>query len=301
MLNFEHCLRPVFTENIFAQLQNGRSINLIGQPGTGRKRLLEDLKRLKLLKTTVVLVNMKTCRESYQRLLTEIWEQTGKNSAVPNNLTDLLRKFQTGNRRVWLLLDNFDALLNEVQLDEFYNEKFFETLNSIKNKPHCVLLCVTHKPHDQSVVITPNGVHRNSWLDLEKEYLPSLNYLELKAEVARHRLPWTETGIQEFTEAIYLFEEPCRLLEFMLKKVKNREDTSLNETLRLEKWRKQFAQVEQPNQMRTTRGWFALANRILLFCKLLRLDKLKNHIPFSKAAKALADLIGNSAKKTGEK
>jgi len=48
MPNANYCLRPVFTERIIQLLQRGRSINLIGAEGTGRKRLLEDIQKSNL-------------------------------------------------------------------------------------------------------------------------------------------------------------------------------------------------------------------------------------------------------------
>ncbi|MFK5970184.1 MAG: hypothetical protein QM487_08725 [Candidatus Marithrix sp.] len=41
--NYNHCLRPIFTENIVKTLQRGELINIYGAKGQGRKRLLEDL------------------------------------------------------------------------------------------------------------------------------------------------------------------------------------------------------------------------------------------------------------------
>jgi hypothetical protein len=42
---FAHCLRPLFTENLLKDLQAGISLNLVGDPGQGRWRLLEDLQK----------------------------------------------------------------------------------------------------------------------------------------------------------------------------------------------------------------------------------------------------------------
>ena len=40
MPNYDHCLRPIFTERIIQLLQHGKSLNLIGTEATGMSRVV---------------------------------------------------------------------------------------------------------------------------------------------------------------------------------------------------------------------------------------------------------------------
>jgi hypothetical protein len=67
-----------------------------------------------------------------------------------------------------LLLHHFDALLNNPDIHLGFGPRFFDQLNSLRNQ-RITLLCVTERPHDQSVVFSEGKPHGGSWLDLQQE------------------------------------------------------------------------------------------------------------------------------------
>src|SRR4030042_6539865 len=159
MLNYDHCLRPVFTERIVQLLQRGRSINLIGAKGTGRERLLEDIRRCNLPNTKMVLINLKGYRENYDGFIQAIWLELNGEGEPPNTLIELIERYEECNEQLFIFLYNFDALLNDLQVDQKYDASFYDTLNYIRNRPNAALVCVTQEPHDQSVVFVNGKPH----------------------------------------------------------------------------------------------------------------------------------------------
>lgn len=245
MAEFQHSLRPTFTANIAQLLQRGKSVNLIGADGTGRERLLEDI-RAALPETAVILVNLKNYRRSYDSLLEEIWRQLGKNGEKPANLTAMIEQCERQNRQTFLCLHNFDALLDTTENDAKYDTAFYDALNFCRNRPNIALLCVTQNPHDQSLVSINGKLIRNSWLDLEQKRIPALTRLEILAELERAITPEMrylrhENLLGELIERIQASPKPHSFLVFVADKFTNREDADLPLKKRLKRWEQAFA------------------------------------------------------------
>lgn len=187
-LDFSHCFRKHFTKAIYDKLINGDSINLTGNRHNGQKRLLEDIRHLgKQEGIKTLIVDMNSCKYSFQGFLDLVSEQLGKpviysaqkalpEASVFSSSTDLskvdISQFitqsdQTYHRHLLLLL-NYDALLdNEKQR---FPKAFFDNLNSLKNKKDVSLCCVTERPHLQYKVFYEDDKgsieDTTSWLDL---------------------------------------------------------------------------------------------------------------------------------------
>lgn len=244
MLHLEHALRPVFTERIIQLLQRGRSINLIGEEGTGRKRLLEDIQNSNLPDTSIVLVgSIKSYQHNYAGLVRDIWTQLGKEWEQPENMGALFERYENNDGKILLLLHHFDALLDNRNVDANYNTAFYDCLNYLKNRPDITLVCVTQKPHDQSVAIYDGTTHRNSWLDLEKKSLPTLTHNEIKAELLRHPFPNTLTTNDGMLLVETIHKHTQRQYEFLSELVERiicQTDQKLPFQKRLDKWEKAF-------------------------------------------------------------
>jgi ABC-type molybdate transport system ATPase subunit len=71
-IDVRHSLRREFTLSIIRSLIHKRiSINLIGEKGTGKTRLLEDIINCKLPDTVIVFVNLKSYVDNYKGLVRE--------------------------------------------------------------------------------------------------------------------------------------------------------------------------------------------------------------------------------------
>lgn len=237
---YQQCLRPIFTENIVKLLQRGTSVNLIGETGQGRSRLLADIQKLSLENTLILCVNMRTCRESYTGFIRELWRQLQNGREQPADLGQLMTQFEESDKKIWILLDNFDSLLNNPQIDKHFDVTFFDHLNAMRNSPQLVLLCGTDKSHDQSIVIIEGEGHRNSWLELDKQPIPSLSRLEIESELKRRNLGVSESDFSQLVDCIHQNSCPYELLEFLLNRIVNQEDSDLAFSERLKKWKKRF-------------------------------------------------------------
>ena len=269
---FTHCLRPVFTERLVQLLQRGRSINLVGAEGAGRERLLTDLQQCALPDTQKVLVNLKSYRESYDGCLRAIWTQFGQDGSPPESLSALIERCDGRSAQVWLLLDNFDALLDNPAVDPKYDTTFYDALNYCRNKPNIALICATAAPHDQSVVFVNGKPHSNSWLDLEQKPLPALTYEEIVLEVQRQPLGLALEEQSAVIAAVRAHAKPYKLLEYLREKLFNKEDGELPFHARLKKWLRQFPKTEQNSLIKWVH---TVMQKIRMWCELTGITKLK--------------------------
>ena len=243
MPTFTHCLRPALTERLVEMLQHDRSFNLFGAEGTGRLRLLQDLQECRPNETSAVLVNMKSFQASYDGMLRAIWVQLGRLGERPQDLAELCERAEYQARRIWLLLHNFDALLDNSHVDPRYNVAFYDTLNGLQNQADRALVCITRQPHTRAFVFADGKPYRSSWLDLEVMALPTLKHEEIVLEVQRRDLPLTRKQQHLMIRAIRAHRAPYRFLEFVSSKALNREQRDLAFPARLLRWDKELKSI----------------------------------------------------------
>lgn len=263
-----HCLRPTFTRNlIHTLLERRRSVNLIGPPGCGKRRLLEDVRDCKLPDTLVLLLDLRAHKQSYTGFLDELWRQCPHSGGkASQDLGKLVTKLENSGQRVLLLLDHFDALLDNPDIDPKFDARFHDHLNSLKNHPRMALACVTVEPHDHSIIFVQGQPRGTSWLDLEQCVLPPLSGLEVRTEIQRRRPELDPVTVTAIFETVYNRERSYALLNVILNKWTNREDIHLPLWKRLQKWRKQFEAAANGvhtsrlyRGLRTLRAWWATA------------------------------------------
>jgi hypothetical protein len=186
-VDLNHCLREEFTRYIIEQLIDKRqSINLVGEKGTGKTRLLEDIRDCKLAGVKVILVDLKAHVNTYNGLLREIHRQLGLKEKMPGKLDRLFDSLEKEPVLYLVFLDNYDALLGNPDMDyKGYNVDFFNDLDFIKNKDNISLLCTTCKVHSSLPVYIDKKSYRNSWLTLEIENLPLLSRDQISGELDR--------------------------------------------------------------------------------------------------------------------
>ena len=210
-IDVSHCLRAEFTQSIIQSLIHKRlSINLIGEKGTGKTRLLEDISNCKLPDTVIVFVNLKSYVNNYKGLVREIHSQLGLNKEVPERLDQLFEGLEKQSIRYLVFLDNYDALLDNPGNDGGYDVNFFDDLNFIKNKDNICLLCTTCQPHNSQPVFINKKSYRNSWLTLEKEMLPPLTRNQILEDLER------QVGEEEWLPIESNLDEKELVLEYIL-------------------------------------------------------------------------------------
>jgi hypothetical protein len=274
---FAQCLRPLFTENLVKDLQAGISLNLVGDPGQGRWRLVEDLRKCSLENTLIVAVNMKSYKQSYDGFVHELWRQFDE-TAEKGDLGPLLTALEKRNQQVIFWLHEFDALLNNPDIDPHYNLQFMDSLNSIKNHYHWSLVCVTSQAYRRYVFFN-EGKPLVSVLDLTPKALPELTFEEIRFELKSRNLSLSSEELAQVTKAIHGQEMSYQWLSAITDNLRNQIDTELSLSKRLEKWRKKFRQL-QPNFLRMVYELFKeFRTWLLVFHPLIVL--LKKIVKFS--------------------
>ncbi|MCX7099382.1 MAG: hypothetical protein NTV43_15915 [Methylococcales bacterium] len=233
-------LRPVYTEYLFKQLQK-QSINVYGAAGQGRERLLDDLKTLATPAGIWVLsADMKAYRHNYTGLINDLNHQLSQQLASTDTSLSLEQQLdQHPSQTVWILLPNFDAILNATQLDKQFGIGFFNQLNALKNRPHCYLLCMTERPFQQYQLYAEQ-IHSLSPLDLKPFQLKPLTLEECKHELQRQDLRLQDKHFNALLDCIHNHPTPYLFLGFACDQIKVQADQGKLFKDRLTRWQKQF-------------------------------------------------------------
>lgn len=243
-------LRPHFTEYLFQQLQK-QSLNVYGTTGTEAKRLLDDLQTLARPAGIVVLTaDLKTYRQDYDGLLAVLNLQL--NLAVTSqhpapNLEQGIDQL-CPEKTVWILLPNFDAILNATQLDKQFGKSFFDQLNELKNRPRCYLLCITERPYLQYHLYAEQ-IHNVSPLDLKLFELKPLTLEECKHELKRQDLGLQDKHFNALLDCIHNHPTPYPFLGFTCDQIKLQADHGKLFKYRLTRWQKQFTQQNKRSRL----------------------------------------------------
>jgi len=288
-------LRPTYTALLLKEL-NKQSLNVYGERGQGQWRLLMDLQIVLQEQGDVVfLVNMKNYAESHAGFIADLKKQLAQSFPdaavkIATGLAQVLTALEkcAEGKRIVLLLHDFDAILNNPQIDPKYGVEFFNHLNALRNQGNR-LVCITESPHSQAQVFVDQKVHGNSWLDLKKLDLPPLSTVELKNELLGSDLNLDERQINCIVDAVKQEPQAYALLEFILTKIRQDDSAGLKFNKRLKKWHKIFVAQEKSTLFKGLHGFNLWVRR---FAMVIGLNKLKT--PFSLLEKVVNKFIGKT-------
>lgn len=236
-INYNHCLRPRFTQHVFEQLSNDRSLNLFGPKGSGRSRLVEDLIQLAHSQgITTLKFNMEGFKYNYRGFIKDYEGQMVQQQQPAQNLlmqakadapmeelpsiallTDR-HQFPIPKQLI-LFLDDFDALLDNNKHQ--FPEAFFNDLNSFKNNANITLCCITTTSHIGKRIYYDGGrTNRTSWLELSPINIPRLTAKEIEKVLTR-QLSENETWQNEpyktqLIAKIYKHNQPLYFLKVII-------------------------------------------------------------------------------------
>ncbi len=239
-------LRPVYTDYLFKQLQK-QSLNVYGSAGQGRERLLVDLHELATPAGILVLTaNMKAYAKNYEGFINGLTRQLANQLSIANTALSLeqLIDQHSQQKTVWILLHNFDAILNNTQLDKQFGIAFFDQMNALKNRPRCFLLCITERPFRQYQLYAEK-IHSLSPLDLGLDALTNLTRDECEQELQRRALGLLDKHFRQLLMCVYAHSSPYQFLDYACKRIAVKADNSKLFERRLEIWQDDFKQQDK--------------------------------------------------------
>lgn len=257
-LDLSHSLRPEFTAGVMEKLLVKRlSLNLTGERGCGKKRLMEDILDAKPPNTTIVLVDLKGYAVNYSGLSQEIYSQLKLTGDLPNQLSQLFEGIENEPGQVLVMLANYDELLDNQKMDDGFDKDFFDDLNVIKNKENISLLCSTRKPHNASLVFLEGEAYDNSWLTVNEVVdLPELTRRQILNELERrldeYNWLYLKTNYDDkelIVEHVRRLPLPYTLLAFLAEKFNNQTDEENEKPFKkkFHRWLKAFKKRHKKN------------------------------------------------------
>ena len=289
----ELMLRPEYTLVILDRLVNrGDSINLVGEKGTGKSRLIDDLRRCSPGHVKILFADIKAYKRAFNKLLEDFAGQLGLAGSPAGSLGTIFAGIENRPGRFLVLLDNYDALLGNPDLDPGYTETFFTDLNALKNKDNVSLLCtscIVH--HSRPVYIAGNTL--TSPLSLDIDTLPPLTFNEIDNEILRrldeyHRLDLqTHPGDREMiTKAIHGQEFPYPALKWYCAKLngQNEEERALPFKKKFQRWKKAFKKNARTGM---EKGLYKMSSKVEGLAIAAKANKIK--IPILSDLRKLID------------
>jgi hypothetical protein len=274
-------LRPIYTDLLFKNLQK-KSLNVYAPRGQGQLRLLENLQQLASDKgNQVFLLNMKDHAQCYEGFIQEFARQVMRFKADFDrhdlrNLADIFKALDQLALKGLnvLLLHDFDAILNNPQIDFAYDLEFFRHLNSLKNRGHR-LVCITEQPHTKMMVYINGTSHSNSRLDLDKKPLPPLTDAEIRQELLNRHFKADYPHFNDLIEAIQRHPQSYEFLEFSDSELKLNKKLTVPFKKRLKKLHGDFEEREKNSP---SKNFYNVKKSVSRWSILTGFNKLK--IPF---------------------
>lgn len=216
ILDFSACLRPAFAKTFLNELLIRRnSLNLTGDTGQGKSRLLEDVKRMETsLGMPVVLLNLKDFRLDYEGFLRSMAMQLRLPSPYFQRFEDLLDALHAALHDNCMILINSLEVLNEYNSnDRRYDAHFVSSLNNLKNQSHIHLACASR-------IWLKKVVFQNetSILDLYQLEIRDLHDKEIEAEIRRCCPALTAMHRAALRQSVRDCAQTAQRLDFLLRK-----------------------------------------------------------------------------------
>ncbi|MBW2663340.1 MAG: ATP-binding protein [Deltaproteobacteria bacterium] len=236
----DHFLRPEMTRYIIQRLERGHSINLHGPPGLGKTRMLEDIRDGGIEGICVTFVSFRGYCASYGGFCRAVAAAGGVTGKTPDSMSTVVQELTRTGKSVFLLIDDFQYLPENPDVDPRFDQRFIEALNCIKNMSGISLLAVSLKPlHTLTLFIKQKPV--TSVLNLDPVEVTPLSNDEIHNELVRRFPP----AVLKKGEAVHLSshlngqERIYEMLEYYEPKILSKSSRGLDDEM-LQVWLQQF-------------------------------------------------------------
>lgn len=227
--SFEHVLRPAQLKFMVSRLPE--SLQIIGQPGQGRHRFVEDLAASGII-ADVLLVRVKLTDfiKSYRAFLDVVAVEAGV-TAGNDDLVEILRNGARSRQKpVLFVLENVDDMFSgKSEMDPKFDYQFFIKLNTLKTAGFAALWLSVYESVSHRMFGT-----QSSPLTLPAVELSQLSFEQIGAEIKRRMPELPEASRQYIQEQ--LETEPNHtndLLESILSDLQSQPDVSRDVLKRL--------------------------------------------------------------------
>ena len=203
--NANSCLRPSFTRELADRLMQGKSVNLVSPHGQGRRRTLHDLCNTLPQSILIVKINLKLYHNDYIGFINAIKLEAGDQYAACSSLDELIVRMAECSQMHLIILHNFDLLYGQTDVDERFDNRFFDLLNTISEHANLVLLSVCESRSDTDRILA------------EPMQLPPLSKDQIMVELAQRSPIATDAALAMLADQIAHHPSPyTRLNELTL-------------------------------------------------------------------------------------
>ncbi len=240
-----------FTALVLKSAQEQGAVNVYGEEGNGRERVLTDIAQFPPDNARVVLVNMKTCRRNYTALLQALWDKGGLSESLPSDLdlTTVFKALSESAQMVFVLFEHFDAVMNTTELDARYSDAFLEQLNSAKNKGKLKFIFATEQKYDranfylgeQKQFISPSHLDIPTAHMLKKAHFGDA---QIEMELCRNEIQLEKT-LKQLQSFLLQHSKPYLFLQFILADLKTFKTQKSSFKRCLEEWHVLFEKEQQ--------------------------------------------------------
>ncbi|PCI26018.1 MAG: hypothetical protein COB67_10415 [SAR324 cluster bacterium] len=201
------CLRPKFTRNLLKRLYQKRTINLFGAAGTGKKRLVADLKGNPLSNLKIVTIRFEGYSKDYEGFFQNLCQAADiEPHEKIKGINHIFEKLAAKHERVIFILDDFERFLKPIQ-DPGYLD-FHNQLNALRGIQKLSILLVTQEPIGKRMVEIA-GKRYESIIASEEVRLPPLSQDVIEKEIERISLNKNIQFMERAKIAIYIDQKPC--------------------------------------------------------------------------------------------
>ena len=267
------------------RLDRGDSLNIYGEQGIGKSRLLDDLRGAAPARTLVVSVSIRGYQYSYAGFCRAVWAEARCEGDPPPTFGGVVDALSRNQERIFLFIDHFQSILSNPDIDPAYDQRFIDTLNAVKNTPNMSLLLVSGYPIN-TLILFVDKAPKTSVLHLAPIKVRGLSQDEILAELDRK----VEMALDDrFWLAAFLSDHDRHydLLNHMITQIAMNAPPEGDFKKRLQAWHKDFEKERSPapiKRMLKFNTWMKAWGRVV------PMDKVKSLVPG--AVKLLKKLSG---------